>query len=55
MVYEDTCEAVADSLVEQHGGNRRVYTAAEAEHHFVVAELLAKLCNCAFDEALSAP
>ena len=55
MVDEDTCEAVADGLVEKHGTNGRVYTARKTEDYAVVAELLLQFCNRCLHERGCAP
>ncbi|MCY1215412.1 hypothetical protein D9M72_272550 [compost metagenome] len=41
VVDEDAGELVADGLVDQRGGNRRVHAAGQAEDDFVVADLFA--------------
>ena len=54
-VDEDAIEVVADGLVEQHGGHRRIDTARETQHHAVVAQPLAQLAHGRLDEALRGP
>ncbi len=50
MVDKYTGEILADGAVEKHGGNRRVNTAAQSEHHLVVTELLAESLDGRFDK-----
>lgn len=39
MIDEDTCQAVADGLIKQNGGDGRVNTSGESEDDTVVAQL----------------
>ena len=54
-IDEDAVEVLADGLVQQHGGHRRIDTARKSEHDLVVAHLLAQLAHGGLHETLRGP
>ena len=42
-IHEDAVEVLADGLVQQHGGHRRIDAARKPEHDLVVAQFLAAI------------
>ena len=39
MIYENTSQVLANSLIQQHGSNRRIYTTAQTEHNLIISQL----------------
>ena len=56
VVDEDAVQAIADGLVQDHGGDRGVDAAGEAEHHFAaLSDLFADLSDLTVDDGLGLP
>ena len=55
VVHKDTSEVAADSLVEQHGCYRRVYTTGKTENYAVVAQLHLEFSHSAVYERSRTP
>ena len=39
MIYENTSQVLTNSLIQQHGSNRRIYTTAQTEHNLIISQL----------------
>ena len=50
VVHEDTCEVVADGLVQQHGSHCGIHAAAQSQNDLVIADLCANLVHCRVNE-----
>jgi len=53
--HKDTSEVAADSLVEQHGCYRRVYTTRKPQQHLLVTNGLADFLNFHVNEVIHRP
>ncbi|MPN17097.1 hypothetical protein SDC9_164447 [bioreactor metagenome] len=48
-------ELISDCLVKQHSSNGRVYSAREAQDHFVISNGLLEVAHSAFDKGSGGP
>ena len=55
VVNKDTCEVLADGLIEKHSTNRAVNTSGESEDNLIVTQLLFEFTNSGIDERGSRP
>ena len=55
MIYKDTSQVLANSLVQQHCCNRRIDSATQTENDFIIPQLRFQLGNRTFNERSRRP